>query len=111
MALFNAGDFPHEPTAPSMPFQFMPSPQRLDTSNFHVYWPGVEGAQGYADARAAHMDPWPYTTGFKQFLWPGRYGSASTLAAAGAHNNLWAGALAFRPLGYEKPFTGSYSSF
>lgn len=109
MSLFN--DNGEAIVGPLQPFQYDPAPRSMRADNFHVYWPGKEGAQGFPEARAQHMTPWPYATGFKRFLWPGRYGTATTLADPGAQRNLFSGALAYRPLGYVKPFTGSYSSF
>lgn len=72
---------------------------------------GAGGPQGVSWGRAGHRTPWPYITGFINFISGMPYGTASTLANQPNYTNLWSGANAFRPLGYEKPMTGSYVSF
>ena len=100
------------PSAPvANPWHLSTPPRRRADDNRHIWWPGKEGAQGFANGRTAHPTPWPYITGFIRSLVPGRYGTATTLAAQGAQSNLWSGSPAFRPLGYEKPQTGPFSAY
>lgn len=95
-------------------------PHPFTTRAFH--WPlnlGIQqpywqagGPSGFADGTAGAVMPWPYLTGFKQFISAYPYGTASTLVTnSGRAVNLGAGYAAFLPIGTMKPQTYSSVAF
>lgn len=75
------------------------------------YWQ-AGGPSGFKDGTAGACQPYPYLTGFKNFIWAFPYGVASTLVTnSGRAVNLGSAAPAFQPIGVMKPQTYTKVSF
>jgi hypothetical protein len=82
-------------------------PLRLGTQR--PYWQ-AGGPSGFENGTAGHVNPWPYITGFINFLTPGPYGTANTAAAAKAWPYMTA-VQSFNPIGYYKAPTYTQLNF
>ncbi len=69
-----------------------------------------EGGPSTGDTTGS-VRPYPYMTGFKNFIIGMPYGSASTLLANPNGPNLGTGAVAFIPIGYTKDQTYAYRTY
>jgi hypothetical protein len=75
------------------------------------YWQ-AGGPSGFQDGTAGAIQPYPYLTGFKNFIAAFPYGVASTLVtASGKSVNLGTAARGFLPIGMIKPQTYTAVSF
>lgn len=93
------------------PFAFVGRRWGLNWGIQHVAL-GAGGPQGFQDARAYHATPWPNRPqGFVNFTSPWPWGTATTMARNPNFPDIWSGHPAVRPLGYQKPLTGSGYSF
>ena len=74
------------------------------------YWQ-AGGPSGFAGGTSGAVKPWPYITGFKNFIAGMPSGAASTLMRNPIGPNLASSALAFIPIGYTKQQTYTGVSF
>lgn len=98
------------------------APENVHAFTTHAFsWPlnlGIQapywqagGPSGFAGGSAGAVKPWPYMTGFKNFISGFPFGAASTLVRRPNFPNLGTGAVAFVPIGTVKKQTYTNRSY